>query len=391
MKLMEPTRRLFAEWAAMMQHGPYADFFRQRQAAGGPSGQRDWRRWRPQSSDRPPARLGPRPLGLHLAGAMSMWLSLPAAWPSLKHNWPGLKPELQTRLTHLRTQLGAGRNPEFDTVLAATVVGRTRSFIAGIRAYRQHPAQRHVPAAPVVWQSGTTVLRDYSLASADSDAPVVLAVPSLINRFDILDLDRDHSFLRTFAAQGYRVFGVDWDAPGADEENFGLGDYVTQRLEPILDFLEAKTAPVNLLGYCMGGSLALALASRRPQQVRTLMLMATPWDFHKPDAGIGPHFLDLAAQMEPYLKSLGHLPVDVIQTLFAHFQPIQAMNKFTEFAALDQDSIEARHFVLCEDWLNDGVPLSRRRRANVCKAGMAKIGRENCNGSAAAHWLLRVC
>ena len=34
------------------------------------------------------------------------------------------------------------------------------------------------------------------------------------------------------------------------------------------------------------------------------------------------------------------------------------MTKFIDFAGLDPDSIDARHFVLCEDWLNDGVPLT---------------------------------
>jgi poly(3-hydroxyalkanoate) synthetase len=208
----------------------------------------------------------------------------------------------------------------------------------------------------VVWQAGTTVLRDYNPSM--TDAPVVLVIPSLINRFDILDLDRDHSFLRELASRGLRPLVVDWDAPGVEEQNFTLADYVAERLIPILDFLDAARIPVNLAGYCMGGNLALALASMQPDAIRTLTLLATPWDFHRPDAEIGPQFLALAAQMEPYLQKLGYLPVDVVQTLFANFQPVHVTAKFTHFAALDREGIEARHFVLCEDWLNDGVPLT---------------------------------
>ena len=155
-----------------------------------------------------------------------------------------------------------------------------------------------------------------------------------------------------------RPLVVDWNEPGDEEKNFALADYVIERLDAHPRFRLPLSAPIHVLGYCMGGNLALALAALRPDAIRTLTLLATPWDFHKPDANIGPQFLALAAQMEPYLQKLGHLPVDVIQSLFAIFQPTQVLTKFTEFAGLDQDSIEARQFVLCEDWLNDGVPLA---------------------------------
>jgi len=108
----------------------------------------------------------------------------------------------------------------------------------------------------------------------------------------------------------------------------------------------------------MGGLLALALAAKRPDKIRTLSLLATPWDFHAPDPGIGAQFIALAGQMEPHLAQYGQLPVDVIQSLFAGFQPLQTGKKFTDFASLDPAGIEARHFVLLEDWLNDGVPLT---------------------------------
>ncbi len=118
------------------------------------------------------------------------------------------------------------------------------------------------------------------------------------------------------------------------------------------------TQRVHILGYCMGGLLALALAALEPQQARTLTLIATPWDFHRPDPTIGAQFTAMMDQVEPHLEKLGHLPVDFIQSLFALFQPMQVFSKFVAASALDPASPEARHFVLVEDWLNDGVPLT---------------------------------
>src|SRR5262249_55897057 len=149
--------------------------------------------------------------------------------------------------------------------------------------------------APVIWSAGTTKLRDYHPAGAD--LPVILVIPSLINRLDILDIDASHSLLRTLAAEGFRPLVVDWDIPGDEEEGFSLDDYMTKRLLPVFDRLTGAEK-VHVFGYCMGGLLALALAALRPERTATLTLLATPWDFHKPDPAQGQIFQHLARQMK---------------------------------------------------------------------------------------------
>ena len=113
-----------------------------------------------------------------------------------------------------------------------------------------------------------------------------------------------------------------------------------------------------LLGYCMGGLLALALAARRQCDVSGMALLATPWDFHAD----GPEQGRLAAAtlpaMAPLLELLGEMPVDAIQALFAALDPQMVQRKFLAFARLDPASPKAAAFVALEDWLNDGVPLS---------------------------------
>ncbi len=299
--------------------------------------------------------------------AMGAWLSLPLIWPSLSDKllnsspvWP---PHLPTTLQPLAARLSRERaslqDPEqaenLRQAIADEAIARAQRFVTGLRTYHQSPVRRDAPEAPVIWQSGTTKLRDYNPAGGT----VILVIPSLINRFDILDLDADHSLLRLMASVGLRPLVVDWDAPGDDERDFRVADYVMQRLLPIVDFVTSQDAPasrrgdVHILGYCMGGLLALALAALWPEKARSLALMATPWDF-----GDGDVFCEVADKVEPFLRELGCLPVSVIQHLFAAFQPMHAARKFTRFATFDPASPEARRFVLTEDWLNDGVPLT---------------------------------
>ena len=293
-----------------------------------------------------PLRLGPRPLLLHMTAALSVWPSLPIAWASWKNASPNLKAASPPAAT-------AELDAAFQQALAAEGIKRSRAFFQGVRAYRAHPARRAVAPAPILLTEGSTTLRDYG---ATDQAPIVLVVPSLINRLDILDLLPQQSFLRSLSAQGWRPLAVDWGAPGDDEAGYGLDAYIG-RLRRLFDHTLklAGGQPIHVVGYCMGGLLCLALASLRRESIRSLTLMAVPWDFHQGESVI---FRALAQQLEPLIAACGQLPVEALQSLFAAFQPLHTLQKFAAFAALDPASDAARRFVLLEDWLNDGVPLT---------------------------------
>jgi polyhydroxyalkanoate synthase subunit PhaC len=232
---------------------------------------------------------------------------------------------------------------------------RARSFMSGVTLYRNHPVRRDTETAPVIWRSGTTSLRDYA-PEAVRGTPILI-VPSLINRFTILDLEPGHSFIRFLAAQGFRPLVVDWDMPRESEKNFSLNDYVMQRLMPALQIASADQ-PAHIMGYCMGGALTLAMAALCPQRVRSLSLLATPWDFHAGYEAMGQDGFALEKKLEVFLTGNEFLPVEVVQSVFTAFQPLHAFRKFSKFAGYDQAGPQAARFVLTEDWLNDGVPLT---------------------------------
>jgi polyhydroxyalkanoate synthase subunit PhaC len=230
---------------------------------------------------------------------------------------------------------------------------RAALFLDGVERYRRHPYRRDLAEPPLLWQEGTTRLLDYR----PRGGPPVLVVPSLINRAYILDLAPGQSLLRHLAAQGLRPLLLDWGAPGAAERRFGLGDYITQRLEPAAAVArQAGGAPPIVLGYCMGGLLALALAARKPALVSALALLATPWRFHAERAEQARLLGTLAEPIARSHAALGEVSVDVLQALFAAQDPLLALRKFSRFAELPQDSAAARGFVALEEWLNDGVP-----------------------------------
>ncbi len=310
----------------------------------------------PQASLRP----GPRPLPLHLAAHAATMMGSHAALPLWRNGSLPWRPDLATEAENLRRSLDAAGPDawtELGRAVAAEGLARHEQMLAGIAAYRRHSYARDLPPPPVIWRQGTTRVLDYRIPGAAGGRPV-LVVPSLVNRAYILDLTARRSLMRDMAARGLAPFLVDWDAPGADEMAFGLDEYIA-RLGHIRDFIAARCLqPVVLMGYCMGGNLALALAATRPEGVAALALVATPWDFHAGRASQAAQVRALAEPLAALLDGAGCLPADMLNAMFASLDPGLVARKFAAFARFKRRSARARDFVALEDWVNDGVPLA---------------------------------
>ena len=267
---------------------------------------------------------------------------------------------LRPRVDALRADLATVNPDSFASAVSREVRRRLDEFLTGITAYRRHPYRRDLIDPPAIWGEGSTRLRDYGgVDGAPVGGRPVLVVPSLVNRAYVLDLTARRSFLRFLAHQGFRPLLVDWDRPGAIERGFDLSDYIMRRLGAALDatIAAAGRKPI-VLGYCMGGNLALGLAQTRHADIQALALLATPWDFHAERADLAHAVAHTMTPWMALIEQLGELPTDALQSLFLGLDPFLGVRKFRAFAALDPDSAKAHEFVALEDWLNDGVPLA---------------------------------
>ena len=229
---------------------------------------------------------------------------------------------------------------------ASTLLDADPALIAGIAAYRRHPFCRDLADPPVAWTEGGSRLLDYG-----GYGPTLLVVPSLVNRAHVLDLLAERSMLRWLAASGARTLLLDWGWPER-ERSWTLTDYVAGRLERAMAWVGES---LILVGYCMGGLLALAAALRRPERVSGLALLATPWDFQTGGVAGVAAMLPL---LEPLMAATGTLPVDALQWLLALPTLDAVAERYRAFATEPPDTDRARAFVALEDWLADGVPLA---------------------------------
>ena len=216
-----------------------------------------------------PQRLGPRPLPLHLGTALMTWVSSEGAWKHWKPGSPNSKPDshvpdapipdaLAAVLSEIASLEARAGGDQFERALRREITRRLHRLADGVLAYRQHAVHRTLEDPPAVWSEGNTRLLDYGATHRIARVRrtrAVLVVPSLINRWEVLDLTAEKSLLRAMAAAGLRPYLVDWGTPNDEERRFDTTAYVA-RLERALAFVakRARRAPA-VMGYCMGGTL----------------------------------------------------------------------------------------------------------------------------------------
>ena len=223
---------------------------------------------------------------------------------------------------------------------------RMKRALEGLRKYQEAERAPLRPPMPAVAEKLGASLRDYG----GDGAPVVF-VPSLINPPSILDLE-GKSLLRWLAAQGMRPLLLDWGWDVTPRSELSVADHVTEILLPLLETIDQEPA---LVGYCLGGTMALAAAALRP--VRGVAAIAAPWRFSGFPDEARARLAALWQSSGATAERLGMLPMEALQSAFWALDPARTVRKFEAYAAMPPESEEARRFVVLEDWANDGPPL----------------------------------
>ncbi|MGE0492027.1 MAG: alpha/beta fold hydrolase [Vulcanimicrobiota bacterium] len=133
----------------------------------------------------------------------------------------------------------------------------------------------------LVYQRDLLKVYRYHRDTPATQGPPILLVYSLVNTPAVLDLLPGRSVVERLLASGYEVYLLDWGIPSALDYFAGLETYVDLYLRTVVRQVckLAGVKQVNLLGYCMGGTLAAIYTSRHPRRVKTLTLLGTPLRF----------------------------------------------------------------------------------------------------------------
>ncbi len=185
-----------------------------------------------------------------------------------------------------------------------------------------------------------------------------MLIPSLINPPNVLDLTERRSLLRFLLREGHDAYLMDWGMPGAEDAPRDLAGHVETVLLPLLAHLDQ---PPILVGYCLGGTIAIGAAARlaalgRP--TRGVATIAAPWDFAQYDAGFLDKIAEIWSQSRESCEGLGCVPMEVFQSGFWSLDPERTIGKYAAFSEMDADTPAYRGFIALEDWANEGAPLT---------------------------------
>lgn len=203
-------------------------------------------------------------------------------------------------------------------------------------------------------------LRRYRPDEKRYETPVCI-VYALVNRPYVLDIQPDRSVVGQLLDAGFEVYLVDWGEPSTLDTSLGLADYVCRYLDNCVEAIreQAGVDEVHLLGYCMGGTLALMYTSCFQQRVRSLSLMATPVVFD----GTGGVLERWASWYDPVTaaETYGNVPAELLAAGFVLMEPVENLvGKYVRLFenADDEDYVEL--FARMERWTWDGVDVAGR-------------------------------
>ncbi len=157
---------------------------------------------------------------------------------------------------------------------------------------------RNIAVTPgkVVFQNDLIQLLQYSPTTGTVYKRPLLIFPPWINKFYILDLTPEKSFIRWAVGEGHTVFVVSWVNPDENLAEKNFESYMIEGVYAALDAVEQATGEreVNAIGYCIGGTLlacALAhMAAKGDKRIKSATFFAAQADFS--EAGELKVFID---------------------------------------------------------------------------------------------------
>ncbi|PSQ64155.1 MAG: class III poly(R)-hydroxyalkanoic acid synthase subunit PhaC, partial [Halobacteriales archaeon SW_9_67_24] len=192
------------------------------------------------------------------------------------------------------------------------------------------------------------------------DVPI-LVIYALINKPFILDLQPDRSVIRRLLEAGFDVYMIDWNEPSRLDQHLTLDDYVNRYIDNCVDEVREASGrdSINVLGYCMGGTMSAMYAALHPEKVRNLGLMAAGLCFD--DTG---GVLELWGDEEFFspddLRAIyGNASAEMLDVGFALMDPVSNyVSKYVRlYDNLDNDDFVA-NFGRMERWLSEGIDVA---------------------------------
>ncbi|MFT5116274.1 MAG: polyhydroxyalkanoate synthase, partial [Parasphingorhabdus sp.] len=165
----------------------------------------------------------------------------------------------------------------------------------------------------VVFQNELMQLIQYRPTTGKVHKRPILIMPPWINKYYILDLQPENSLIRWLVSEGHTVFVVSWVNPDESLSDQGFEDYLLKGPVAALDAIELATGEdsINIVGYCLGGTLLAALLAYNKaigdERIKSATFFTSMIDFSEPgDLAVYIDEMQLAS-LEKKMDEKGYL------------------------------------------------------------------------------------
>jgi polyhydroxyalkanoate synthase len=213
----------------------------------------------------------------------------------------------------------------------------------------------------VVYTENKLELLHYEPRTDEQHDVPILIIYALINKPFILDLQPDRSVVRRLLEAGFDVYMIDWNEPSRLDQHLTLDDYVNRYIENCVDEVRERSEldAINVLGYCMGGTMSAMYAALHPEKVRNLGLMAAGLCFDDTGGVLELWGGEDYFSPEDLTETYGNAPADMLDVGFALMDPVS--NYVSKYVRL-YDNLENDDFVenfgRMERWLSEGIDVA---------------------------------
>lgn len=217
------------------------------------------------------------------------------------------------------------------------------------------PALAQTPRDEHPLEGGARVLHFHGPRAVTFETPILL-VPSLINRWYVLDLRPGASLVEALAAAGFDVWLLDWGVPEA-EDRYLDWDAVLRRLGRAARKVQRETAvpSIGLLGYCMGGTLSAIYAAQHADDIEAFVTLAAPIDFAR--GGMLRRMVDPSWFDADAIADAGNVAPSQMQAGFTALRPTLELAKAVTSPELALDAKARDAFLALEAWASDNIPF----------------------------------
>lgn len=255
------------------------------------------------------------------------------------------------------------QRPPIETIIEAAQeeTERTRERIKigiDILLARNEPPVGVTPKE-VIYQRGTLKLYHYKPMTDEVYRVPVVFVMSLVSKPWILDLTFGQSFIQYMLAQGFDVFMIDWGIPRPEDKHLRFEDYVQDLMPECFAHVQQATGEdeFTILGYCMGGMLALMYAATNPDApLKNLVTAATPVDMN----GMGlfskwsnSKYFDV----DRLVDTVGNIPPEMMLRSFELMRPMDRLGGYIRLIDNLWDPQFVYGFRIMYKWTNEQIPF----------------------------------